>query len=202
MWIFLHPESQFYSTLPGDNYGGMSGTSMSAPVVAGVMGLLRAYRPNYSIQRLQAAITDFADNIDAQNPGFVGLLGGGRLNSYLSLLNVDIAGIIAEIEPNNDFEEANPIVIGSTVEQAVIDPRRDADFYSFFAEGGDVIEVEIMAQRLEIDGQKSLLHPYLTLYAPDRITEVTSAYDTPPTEGLSGRCVFSTAPSLHRDLLY
>jgi len=90
------------------SYGRMSGTSMASPVAAGVVGLLKAYRPDFSYNRFIAAISEFSDSIAEQNPGFEELLGQGRVNAELALQNVDIAGILAEIEPNSDRKRTTP----------------------------------------------------------------------------------------------
>jgi subtilisin family serine protease len=75
------PGVNILSTMPGGAYGTMSGTSMASPAACGIMALIRAYRPQFPISRIQAALIEFADNIDRQNPVYVGLLGSGRVNS-------------------------------------------------------------------------------------------------------------------------
>ncbi len=47
------PGVKIYSTLPGSNYGKLSGTSMAAPVVAGVAALLLSYYPDLSARQLK-----------------------------------------------------------------------------------------------------------------------------------------------------
>ena len=49
------------STLPGGRYGDKQGTSMAAPVVAGVAGLLLAYNQNLSVRELFNSIVSTAD---------------------------------------------------------------------------------------------------------------------------------------------
>ena len=67
------------------SYGEMSGTSMASPVVAGVMGLLRNHFPDANHYELSRRIILTADNIDAANPEFIGLLGYGRVNAFGAL---------------------------------------------------------------------------------------------------------------------
>ena len=50
------PGVKIYSTLPGSNYGNLSGTSMACPVVAGVAAFLLEYYPNLSAKQLKYII--------------------------------------------------------------------------------------------------------------------------------------------------
>jgi len=76
------PGSSILSTLIGDGYGTNSGTSMAAPNAAGVAALIWSANPTWTRDQVGAQLYFTADNIDAQNPGFEGLLGGGRVNAY------------------------------------------------------------------------------------------------------------------------
>lgn len=73
------------STLPGNTYGNYQGTSMASPMVAGLAGLIRAGLPYFSREMIMSQIVGGADNIDAQNPGYIGMLGSGRINAYKSI---------------------------------------------------------------------------------------------------------------------
>ncbi len=50
------PGVKIYSTLPGSNYGNLSGTSMACPVVAGVAAFLLEYYPDLSAKQLKYII--------------------------------------------------------------------------------------------------------------------------------------------------
>jgi len=67
-----------YSTFPG--YSRLSGTSFSAPYVAGMAGLLLSHEPDLTPAQVRERIRTAVDNIDALNPQFAGQLGTGRVN--------------------------------------------------------------------------------------------------------------------------
>jgi subtilisin family serine protease len=72
-----------YSTLPNNRYGAFQGTSMAAAIVSGVAGLVRSVHPDWTAAQVMMHIVDTADNIDAVNPQFAGLLGDkGRVNAF------------------------------------------------------------------------------------------------------------------------
>lgn len=87
--------SGIYSTLPGETFLPLTGTSMAAPMVSGVAGLILAKYPNISLEELEKRILDGADksmyNV-AENKKFIiypsgsssptYLLGRGSLNAY------------------------------------------------------------------------------------------------------------------------
>ncbi|QOJ13313.1 MAG: S8 family serine peptidase [Planctomycetia bacterium] len=58
-----------------------SGTSYSAPLVAGTAALLRRIAPHAGPALIRSALLDACDPIDALNPGYEGQLGRGRLNA-------------------------------------------------------------------------------------------------------------------------
>ncbi len=79
------PGSSVLSTILNDNYGVKSGTSMASPNAAGVAALIWSANPTWTSAQVAAQMSFTADNIDAQNPAYVGLLGGGRVNSFKAL---------------------------------------------------------------------------------------------------------------------
>lgn len=97
------PGVQIYSTVPGGNkYGSASGTSMAAPVVAGVAALVLAYHPNLTAQQLKYILvkssTPLPDGTTEVNkPGagdtkvpFADLsISGGLVNAYEALKLAD-----------------------------------------------------------------------------------------------------------------
>ena len=74
-----------YSTYFNDTYAWAQGTSQAAPFVAGLAGLIRSKFPSLTNDNVRSLIVNKADNIDAQNPGYINLLGSGRINAFASL---------------------------------------------------------------------------------------------------------------------
>lgn len=79
------PGSSVLSTILNNGYGNKSGTSMAAPNAAGVAALIWAQNPTWTRDQVAAQLVATGDNIDGLNPGFEGLLGGGRVNSFRAL---------------------------------------------------------------------------------------------------------------------
>lgn len=76
---------QIYSTIMNNKYGYMSGTSMAAPMVSGLAGLIKAEHPGWNPYRIAAQIRATSTMIDAENPDYVGDLGHGMINAYKAL---------------------------------------------------------------------------------------------------------------------
>jgi hypothetical protein len=82
------PGTSILSTLRNNTYGSNSGTSMAAPNAAGAAALIWSAHPNWSRDQVAAQLCATADNINAQNPTLVGLLGAGRVNSHAAVTAV------------------------------------------------------------------------------------------------------------------
>lgn len=52
------PGGQIYSTMPGNNYKAMGGTSMASPAVAGIAALIRSQYPKLTAPQVKKAILD------------------------------------------------------------------------------------------------------------------------------------------------
>jgi subtilisin family serine protease len=76
------PGLSILSTLPGNQYGSLSGTSMATPHVAGAAALVCAANPNVSVNQLHALLAFNGDAV----PALQGItLTGRRLNVFKSI---------------------------------------------------------------------------------------------------------------------
>ncbi|MFZ4704868.1 MAG: S8 family serine peptidase [Bacteroidales bacterium] len=78
------------STIVGNQYAYYQGTSMATPMVAGCLGLLKSYRPDWPNDQLITQVLGTADNIDSLNPNYINMLGTGRVNAYRMLTQENV----------------------------------------------------------------------------------------------------------------
>ncbi|MCM8530605.1 MAG: S8 family serine peptidase, partial [Lentisphaeraceae bacterium] len=95
------PGSSIYSTMPGDSYGTLSGTSMATPHVSGVVALLLAEYPSESMGTIQNRILYSGDSVSSMS-GITTT--GRRLNAY-NALTVDVS--ISEITSPSENSTLN-----------------------------------------------------------------------------------------------
>lgn len=113
------PGTSILSTVFNDNYGPNSGTSMACPMVAGALGLLKSYHPDWTNEELVFQLVATADNIDDVNADFDYLLGTGRLNAYEMLagtpqtpyLKLGLDAVIAIDDNGNGVNEQGELVM-------------------------------------------------------------------------------------------
>jgi hypothetical protein len=74
------------------SYDYFSGTSMACPMVAGLIALMKSYKPNATNEEIIDCLLSSADNIDSFNPGLEGALGSGRINARAALECLDGGG--------------------------------------------------------------------------------------------------------------
>ncbi|GEM_PF-4326510 len=79
--------SIIYSTYTGNSYTVLSGTSMAAPAVSGIISLLLSLDPTLTPSQVMGYLKSSAENIDAYNSSYTGQLGAGlvRADNLLSL---------------------------------------------------------------------------------------------------------------------
>lgn len=105
----IAPGQSILSTLWNDTYASLSGTSMSAPITSGIVGLIWSQNPNWTPQQVVDRLKMSIDSI-YQIPGnapYIGLLGTGRVNALKALTDDPIFAITSvshndSIFGNND----------------------------------------------------------------------------------------------------
>ncbi len=75
------PGENIYSTLPNNNYGIESGTSMASPMTAGVAALVKSVHPDWTPDQVHEQVRVTADDIDNLNPDYQNQIGFGRIDA-------------------------------------------------------------------------------------------------------------------------
>lgn len=83
-WVDVMAPGENIFTLTKSGYGTFNGTSMSCPLVAGLLALMKSYS-HATADELIDCLKTTCVNIDAQNPAYVGLIGGGRIDAEAAL---------------------------------------------------------------------------------------------------------------------
>ena len=178
--------NQVLSTLPGNKYGKMQGTSMACPHVSGVAALVLARYggSGYTCDALRKRIEDNLTDISSQNPSYY--LGKGLVNAYKAIAGSGgkapsvPTGLEADAESNNisfsvavpsDSDDGKPTSIYIYYSTADFTSAKDAMFGVFYVEdipvGGKLsgiitgVEFEtgyyVAAQACDLAGNKSAL---------------------------------------------
>lgn len=90
------PGVYIYSTLPGNVFGSMSGTSMAAPFVAGVAALALRESPNMNGYQLKSLLISTANPI------------GTLTNKIKSGARVDVYSLISQVKANPTADPSQP----------------------------------------------------------------------------------------------
>lgn len=119
-WIEISaPGQDIYSTysyhyMPTDAV--LTGTSMAAPMVAGLAGLIKSHHPEFDKNEIDTIIMNNAHNIDAENSSYIGMLGAGRIDAWNCLQNAASAPFeanprIGEAPLTVNFDDQNATAI-------------------------------------------------------------------------------------------
>ncbi len=123
------------STALDDTYDDASGTSLAAPIVAGIAALVRAHEPGLTEAAVTARLRNTAK--DRGPAGFDPVFGAGTVDAYAAVggpLPASGAQVPAGFgESNATFAQATPM---ATTASATITPELDEDWYSFDAVPG------------------------------------------------------------------
>ncbi|MFP4544036.1 MAG: S8 family serine peptidase [Candidatus Kapaibacterium sp.] len=106
------------STIPGNDYTPLDGTSMASPVAAGVACLVKLKHRDYNSEQVIEHIKATSDNIYDRNRQYTGLLGRGRVNAFSAVTAENPRSLIME---NYRFEEEIP--------NGIFEPGERIDLY-------------------------------------------------------------------------
>ena len=112
------PGVKIYSTLPGSNYGNLSGTSMACPVVAGVAAFLLEYYPDLSAKQIKYVIEKSAMplNEKVKLPGADDLVNLSDISKSGGIINAFAAAkLAATLKGERNSKE--PIIIKSKIKR-------------------------------------------------------------------------------------
>lgn len=87
----IAPGQGILSTLYNNTYASYDGTSMSSPITAGTVALIKAKYPSWTPQQVVDRLKLGVDSIYNLNPTYIGLLGTGRVNAFKCLSDLPIA---------------------------------------------------------------------------------------------------------------
>ncbi|MCI0630326.1 MAG: S8 family serine peptidase [Phycisphaerales bacterium] len=94
------------SSDPNNDYvASLSGTSMACPLTAGTAAAVWSRNPTWTAAQVWDQVRTTVDNINAQNPSFVGLLGSGRINLFNA---VNTAPPPPQCQNNAECDDGNP----------------------------------------------------------------------------------------------
>ncbi len=98
------PGFMIYSTLPGNQYGYMDGTSMACPHVSGAVAILRQVNQSLSVDSLKAILMETA--VDHGDPGPDNTYGWGIID-----VGAAVAWVLAHHPPTNPPQTLSALIV-------------------------------------------------------------------------------------------
>lgn len=140
------PGSSIFSTVPGSEYGYMSGTSMATPHVTGIAALVKSKYSNYSITQIKNAIIN---NVTTLNSLSGKVSTGGMVDASKAL------GVTSSPtpDPNPNINDIPGIQYSGLSVSGYVS-RNDSNVnnvYSINVNKGDVIEIDLRMESGDLD---------------------------------------------------
>jgi subtilisin family serine protease len=110
------PGQGILSTVYNNSYESWDGTSMSSPITAGTVALIRCSHPSWQPQDVLDRLLLSCDSIYNLNPSYIGLLGAGRINAFKACADKPILSLTSfnatdSLYGNNDkVFDANELI--------------------------------------------------------------------------------------------
>ncbi|KXX70589.1 hypothetical protein AVL50_08275 [Flammeovirga sp. SJP92] len=129
-------EKGVLSTLPNNTYGYFQGTSMACPHVSGVAALVvAAAKGNMTNSELRKILETSVDDIESENPLFIGELGTGRINALKALQSIKTIGVSPEeitFDINDNQPQSNKVtVFNISNTEVTFDLTENASYFTF-----------------------------------------------------------------------
>ena len=111
------PGTDIYTTLPGNTYDYVSGTSMSSPNVAGAAAVVKSHFPSYTALQVGEQLKVTADKIyNLNNNTYRDKLGTGRINLFRALTDTTSPSVVMTertitINNGNSYHFGDTLVI-------------------------------------------------------------------------------------------
>lgn len=83
---FVAPGEHIFTTMPDNSYEYMKGTSFSAPIVSGVVSLMKSVNPSLTSQEIVKKLAE--DSLDKGSPGKDDYYGYGLINAYDTIVKL------------------------------------------------------------------------------------------------------------------
>ncbi|MFW5652981.1 MAG: S8 family peptidase, partial [Planctomycetota bacterium] len=106
----MAPGSSVYTTRRGGSYGGVSGTSFSAPLTAGLLALIWSNNPGLSPSEAEQILFEGCDDMGNQSD-----FGWGRINSFNSMQNSNAFRVAIVPDPLVGGQNGNVFALGGDV---------------------------------------------------------------------------------------
>ena len=107
-WIDVSAPGQDIRTTTRGGYDTASGTSLAAPLVAGLAGLIRSQQPAWTPEQVRWQILNTAVSLDSLNPARAGQLGRGRIDAAAALATTPQARAAVESYAIDGQSNARP----------------------------------------------------------------------------------------------
>ena len=125
------PGVDIITTAPEGEYAlSIDGTSFASPLVSGVAALVKTRYPDISPDALREQIRLSSENMDAENPGYAGLLGRGYVHAEAALQTPELPAIRVkrwswtDSDGDKEITSGEEVMIAATMVNYLADARQ------------------------------------------------------------------------------
>ena len=162
-WVDISAPGVAVMSTIRNGYDSFQGTSMACPHVSGVLALMASEFPGISNTNARALVEFAVDNIDAQNPNYIGMLGSGRLNAFYALQ--DAALINGTLTDSSSGFPISNAAIEDMQSGTVFYSDSSGEFnFKLFGVGGHPIQISNFSYKTLVDT--------ITINSPDTLGKI------------------------------